>query len=187
MDDSIRDPIHVHHPPDPGSSHRIKVVAAVVAREGRLLLTRRPPGGPLGLHWEFPGGKVEEGESPEHALAREIHEELGVHARPLDVIEVDTHDYPHGLGVEILNAETSDPTLGVTEWSWAGIEFPLMDAGVDFAVSRRLSLGPYAALSVASFTSMWKRPPGGPTASGSIEERTSHAWAQIGLRAAIKL
>jgi len=124
MDDSIHDPIHVHHPAEPGSSHRIRVVAAVVLREGRLLLTRRPPGGPLGLQWEFPGGKVEEGESPAHALVREIHEELGVHARPLDVIEVDSHDYPHGLGVEILfvrcELDSVDfrPGRGIHELRW---------------------------------------------------------------------
>ena len=124
MDDSIRDPIHVRHPAEPGAGHRIRVVAAVVVDRGRLLLTRRPPGGPLGLQWEFPGGKVEEGESPEHALMREIHEELGVVARPLDVVEVDSHDYPHGLGVEILFVRCElgsfdfKPGRGVHEVRW---------------------------------------------------------------------
>jgi 8-oxo-dGTP diphosphatase len=91
----------VHHESRAGSL-RVRVAAAVVWREGRLLLTQRPPGGPLGLQWELPGGKIEQGESPEHALVREIREELGVRATALEVLEVDTHDYPHGLEVEIV-------------------------------------------------------------------------------------
>jgi len=94
---------HAHHGPGVPTQHRhrVRVVAAVVWSENRLLMTQRPPGGPLGLQWEFPGGKIEEGESPEHAIGREIHEELGVDARPLELLEVETHDYPHGLEVEI--------------------------------------------------------------------------------------
>lgn len=79
----------------------MQVAAAVVWRDGRLLLTQRPPGGPLGLLWEFPGGKIEPGETPEHALVREIAEELRVGARAGEVMAVDMHRYPHGLEVEI--------------------------------------------------------------------------------------
>jgi 8-oxo-dGTP diphosphatase len=124
MDDSTHDPIHLHHPAPLGRGRRIQVVAAVVTREGRLLLTRRPPGGPLGLLWEFPGGKVEEGESPEHAMVREIDEELGVSARPKEVIEVGSHDYPHGLEVEILfvrcelDSYDFQPGPGVHDLRW---------------------------------------------------------------------
>ena len=100
MDDR-RDPIHLHHP-GTGVTRRVRVAAAVVRRREELLLTQRPPGGPLGLMWEFPGGKIEEGESPEHALVRELREELGVAARALQVLEVHSHDYAHGLEVEIV-------------------------------------------------------------------------------------
>jgi mutator protein MutT len=57
---------------------RTHVVAAAIVSEGRCLIGRRPPGGSAGELWEFPGGKVEQGESPEAALVREIQEELGV-------------------------------------------------------------------------------------------------------------
>jgi 8-oxo-dGTP diphosphatase len=85
--------------PEPG--RRIRVVAAVVWRDGKLLLTQRPPGGPLGLQWEFPGGKIETGETPEQALAREVAEELGVTGTPVRTLAVHAHSYPHGLEVEI--------------------------------------------------------------------------------------
>jgi 8-oxo-dGTP diphosphatase len=57
----------------------IQVVAALIRKEGRVLVTQRKPGRHLGLSWEFPGGKVEEGESDHEALARELREELGIH------------------------------------------------------------------------------------------------------------
>lgn len=81
---------------------RVRVVAAVVWRDGLLLMTQRPPGGPLGLQWEFPGGKIEPGETPEGALAREVQEELRVAARPGETLAVDTHAYPAGPSVEIV-------------------------------------------------------------------------------------
>jgi 8-oxo-dGTP diphosphatase len=63
-------------PPPP---ERRLVVAAVIRRhDGRYLLARRPPGRAMAGLWEFPGGAVEDGETAEAALARELHEELGV-------------------------------------------------------------------------------------------------------------
>ena len=54
------------------------VAAALVDGEGRVLVQQRPPGKPMAGLWEFPGGKVEAGELPEAALARELSEELGI-------------------------------------------------------------------------------------------------------------
>jgi 8-oxo-dGTP diphosphatase len=71
------------------------IVAAAVVRDGeRLLLTRRPSGAHLEGLWEFPGGKLEEGESPEVALARECLEECGIDVVVEDVLDVAYHRYP---------------------------------------------------------------------------------------------
>lgn len=56
----------------------IEVVAAILEREGRVLIGRRQPAQAHPLKWEFPGGKVEPGESPPQALTRELEEELGI-------------------------------------------------------------------------------------------------------------
>lgn len=56
----------------------VKVVAAILERDGRILICRRTPEQSHPLKWEFPGGKLEPGESPEDALARELEEELGI-------------------------------------------------------------------------------------------------------------
>jgi len=56
------------------------VVAAVIERDGQVLIGQRPAGKRHALKWEFPGGKVEAGESPEDALRRELEEELGIQA-----------------------------------------------------------------------------------------------------------
>jgi len=58
-----------------------KVTAAVIERDGKVLCARRRPGLVAGGLWEFPGGKLEDGEDPERGLRRELEEELGVEAR----------------------------------------------------------------------------------------------------------
>lgn len=60
----------------------IVVAAAMLDGEGRVLVQQRPPGKPMANLWEFPGGKVDSGETPEIALCRELQEELGIAARP---------------------------------------------------------------------------------------------------------
>ena len=72
----------------------VEVVAAVVQRDGRYLITRRLEGSHLAGLWEFPGGKVGPAERPEAALRREIKEELGVEALVRGLIESVTWTYP---------------------------------------------------------------------------------------------
>ncbi|HKK26640.1 MAG TPA: 8-oxo-dGTP diphosphatase MutT [Gemmatimonadota bacterium] len=71
------------------------VATAVVWREGRVLITRRPPEGLLGGLWEFPGGKVEEGETPRQAARRELWEELGIEIETGEALGRVEHAYSH--------------------------------------------------------------------------------------------
>lgn len=77
-----------------GVREPIVVLAAVVERDGRLLVTRRLEGTHLSGLWEFPGGKCEPGESHESCLQRELQEELGVAADVLEEIVSTEHAYP---------------------------------------------------------------------------------------------
>jgi 8-oxo-dGTP diphosphatase len=61
-----------------GSDILLVAACALIDTDGRVLLAKRPPGRPLEGLWEFPGGKVEVGETPEAALVRELDEELGI-------------------------------------------------------------------------------------------------------------
>ena len=72
---------------------RIRVVSAEIAEEGRYLITQRLPTATLPLHWEFPGGRVREGESDVQALVRSLRDRLGVAATVGDrVLEIE-HTY----------------------------------------------------------------------------------------------
>lgn len=71
---------------------QINVVAAVIVRNGKILATQRGYGA-FKDGWEFPGGKIEVGESPEEALKREILEELGVDIEVHELIDVVEYDY----------------------------------------------------------------------------------------------
>ena len=70
---------------------------ALVDRDGRVLITQRPEGKELGGYWEFPGGKIEHGETPEESLIRELDEELGidVSAACLAPLTFASHAYEH--------------------------------------------------------------------------------------------
>ncbi|MBY0271112.1 MAG: Nudix family hydrolase [Burkholderiales bacterium] len=75
---------------------RIAVVAAVLQQaDGRFLLAQRPAGKAYAGYWEFPGGKVEEGETPAAALSRELHEELGIDVTAAYPWHIREFDYPH--------------------------------------------------------------------------------------------
>jgi 8-oxo-dGTP diphosphatase len=75
------------------SKRMVRVVAAMVAVDGRYLITQRRKTAVLPSLWEFPGGRVEVGESDAQALAREIHERLGVHVEVGQMISYVSHPY----------------------------------------------------------------------------------------------
>lgn len=117
----------------------VVVLAAVVERDGRFLVTRRLAGTHLSGRWEFPGGKCEPGETHEACLARELAEELGIESSIGEEITTVEHSYPertvrlHFHRCEI----TSEPhgLLGqeirwVTREELDALDFPEADKGL---------------------------------------------------------
>ncbi|GEJ57421.1 NUDIX hydrolase [Anaeromyxobacter diazotrophicus] len=106
------------------SLRRVRVVAAVIRRGRELLVSRRLEGAERGGLWEFPGGKVEPGESEPDALRREIAEELGCELEVGELVLRHHHRYPD-LEVELafyacaLPAGVEPRPLGVAAIEWA--------------------------------------------------------------------
>jgi 8-oxo-dGTP diphosphatase len=82
--------------PGPGLPIIHVVAAAVIRPDGRVLIAQRPPGKHLAGGWEFPGGKLEPGETPSTGLARELREELGIDIRDPTPLTRIRHHYPYG-------------------------------------------------------------------------------------------
>ncbi len=130
---------------------QIVVAAAVVFRDGRVLLTQRKQGSHLAGAWEFPGGKVEPDEDPRDTVARELREELGVDVRVGDILDVTFHRYPEKsvllLFYEATLAESSpEPRpLDVADIRWAAREdlrdeaFPPADVAILTKVRARVA------------------------------------------------
>ena len=72
-------------------------VGVLVRADGDFLLTTRPPGKVYAGYWEFPGGKLEAGESVEQALRRELHEEIGITIGAVHPWRTELHEYEHAL------------------------------------------------------------------------------------------
>ena len=116
----------------------MKVTAAVITENGKVLLARRKPGGAMGGRWEFPGGKIEPGETPEQSLERELREELAIQARIGEFL-LSTSFEGDGVSLELLvyRAERihGEPALlEHDEISWVS---PRDLAGYDLADSDR--------------------------------------------------
>jgi len=101
----------------------IRLVAAVIERDGRYLITQRRPSAVLPGLWEFPGGRVEAGESDEQALRRELRERLGTEATIKGLMAHRVHHY-HGYSVDLnvyqaaLVAGQEPQPLRVAEIRW---------------------------------------------------------------------
>jgi mutator protein MutT len=116
----------------------IEVSAALIFRKGKLLITQRHAKSHLGGLWEFPGGKLEAGETFEQCLVREIREELGVAISVGELFEEVAHRYPEKsvhLKFFVCQLVTGEPQpLDCAAIKWvakselAGFEFPAADA-----------------------------------------------------------
>ena len=88
-------------PRSPGEhrSRMKRVVAALIVQDGKMLVCQRTRHQTMPLKWEFPGGKIEDGEQPQHALRRELEEELGIDAEIGEEIAHIRHHYKTGSSV----------------------------------------------------------------------------------------
>jgi 8-oxo-dGTP diphosphatase len=122
----------------------VLVAAAILVEGGRVLLTQRKRGVHLAGKWEFPGGKVESGEDPRRALARELEEELGIAVSVGEVVDVTFHRYEEVDKAVLLlffeakrTPESPSPrAVDVAAFEWAACEaltterFPPADVDV---------------------------------------------------------
>lgn len=121
------------------TKRKIRVVAAQIERDGRYLITQRKPSSSLPLLWEFPGGRVEEGESDEAALARELHEEMEIAVEVTAPSVSVTHEYEAYVidfrvyRCKLLTPESMIKKLGIHDYRWVSpdelddYEFPGAD------------------------------------------------------------
>lgn len=82
-------------------SNMKRVVAALIMKDGKVLVCQRTRHQTMPLKWEFPGGKIEEGEQPRDALRRELDEELGIDAKIGEEVARIRHEYKSGNAVEL--------------------------------------------------------------------------------------
>lgn len=104
------------------SKRKIRVVAAQIEKDGRYMITQRKPTSSLPLLWEFPGGRVEDGETDEAALARELREEMEIDVEVLEASVKVTHEYEayvidfHVYRCTLLTPEADIKLIGVHEY-----------------------------------------------------------------------
>jgi 8-oxo-dGTP diphosphatase len=106
----------------PHTLRTIRVVAAVIERDGRYLITQRRPTAVLPLLWEFPGGRVEEGESDSEALRRELRHRLDVDIEVGSLISFVTHTYDtYAVDLHLYDCDLRDEGLraaAVNAFEW---------------------------------------------------------------------
>lgn len=107
-------------------SEVIQVVACIIEKNGKFLITKRLKHSHLGHLWEFPGGKLEQGESLEDCAIRECREEIDVEVRPVKRLQDLRHDYPEkSLHLYFMLCELVSGTpraVECAEWCWAAPE-----------------------------------------------------------------
>lgn len=110
----------------------IKAVAAVIERDGKFLITKRLETSPMGHCWEFPGGKIEPGETIEECALRECQEEIDVQIEPIQRLKHVWYDYPHGkVSLHFVHCRLSQgepKPIQCREIRWIELrEFPLFE------------------------------------------------------------
>ncbi len=105
----------------------VEVVAAILERDGRILIGQRKPEQSHPLQWEFPGGKVEPGEAPPQALARELEEELGIRGAVGEEITRYAFAYPGKAPIQLIffrvTSYDGDPqNLVFQDLRWEAVE-----------------------------------------------------------------
>ena len=119
VDNSVdKYPVKIKPPKKP----HYNIAVGIVWNKGKILISKRKENGLLGGLWEFPGGKIEEGEIAENCIIREIKEELGVHVRPTSFLKQIKHAYTHfsitmvAYSCDFLHG--SPQPLGCDDWQW---------------------------------------------------------------------
>lgn len=122
----LEDPTALPIKPPRRERPHVEVTAGVIWKGDRLLLTRRPVGGMLAGLWEFPGGKLEAGETLARCLEREIREELAIDIDVLEPLASVDHEYTHlSITLHALQAawrQGKPQTIGVDAWEWVTVE-----------------------------------------------------------------
>jgi 8-oxo-dGTP diphosphatase len=127
------------------------VSAAIIIKNGQVLLGQRRKGDRHPFKWEFPGGKVEHGESPRQALIRELREELRIEAKISHELARYEHDYPSGSRVHLLffvvKEYSGQPEARVFEQiSWVDLtslpSIDFLEGDIDFV--KRLARGDFS-------------------------------------------
>jgi 8-oxo-dGTP diphosphatase len=121
----------------------ISVCAAVIASGDTVLVTTRPPGQEMSGRWEFPGGKIEPGESPADCLTREIKEELDLDILVFDTMFITDYEYPgKKVNIRFMRCRARPGTMDPVpqegqQWAWVKLdslpEIDLLPADKPFA------------------------------------------------------
>lgn len=130
------------------SPRTIRVVAAVIEKDGMYLITQRRPSAVLPLLWEFPGGRVEDGESDGDALRREVQHRLAVEIEPGQLISFVSHPYEHYVvdlylyECRLASGEPSEKNVHAFKWVTSSEfdQYPFTPAD-ELSMNKLLGLG----------------------------------------------